>query len=154
VLSVASSTNSNNFALVLRFAETNQFVEGFTASGPHSAAVDPVTSGRYRISRTGSSFAGSYAQGSSATFNTLFSGIAITGDPYALTLFGVQGANVGTRSGTALDVSFDNLVVSAASFSGITAAIPEPSTYALMLAGLVFVGFVANRRRKSQTPGA
>jgi hypothetical protein len=31
------------------------------------------------------------------------------------------------------------------------AAIPEPSTYALMLAGLGFVGFVANRRRKAQT---
>jgi hypothetical protein len=31
------------------------------------------------------------------------------------------------------------------------AAIPEPSTYALMLAGLGFVGFVAKRRRKSQT---
>jgi hypothetical protein len=29
------------------------------------------------------------------------------------------------------------------------AAIPEPSTYALMLAGLVLVGFVAHRRRKS-----
>lgn len=32
----------------------------------------------------------------------------------------------------------------------ITAAIPEPSTYALMLAGLGIVGFVANRRRKAQ----
>lgn len=31
-----------------------------------------------------------------------------------------------------------------------TAAIPEPSTYALMLAGLGFVGFVASRRRKAQ----
>lgn len=30
------------------------------------------------------------------------------------------------------------------------AAIPEPSTYALMLAGLGFVAFVANRRRKAQ----
>jgi len=35
-----------------------------------------------------------------------------------------------------------------------TAAIPEPSTYALMLAGLGFVGFVANRRRKSGNAAA
>jgi hypothetical protein len=37
---------------------------------------------------------------------------------------------------------------------GITAAVPEPSTYALMLAGLGFVGFVAHRRRKSQATAA
>jgi hypothetical protein len=40
---------------------------------------------------------------------------------------------------------FDNLTV-----TSNVAAIPEPSTYALMLAGLGFVGFVANRRRKPQ----
>jgi len=31
-------------------------------------------------------------------------------------------------------------------------AIPEPSTYALMIAGLGLVGFVAHRRRKAQFP--
>jgi hypothetical protein len=41
------------------------------------------------------------------------------------------------------DVNFDNINVS-------LAPIPEPSTYALMLAGLSFVGFVAHRRRKAQ----
>jgi hypothetical protein len=35
--------------------------------------------------------------------------------------------------------------------TSLTAPIPEPSTYALMLAGLGFVGFVANRRRRAQT---
>jgi hypothetical protein len=37
--------------------------------------------------------------------------------------------------------------------SGV-AAIPEPSTYALMLAGLGFVGFVAHRRRQAHTAAA
>ena len=153
VLSVASSANPGDFALVLRFAESNQFVEGFT-NAPLGLTPESTLTGRYRILRTGSNFTGSYAVGNSATFNTLFSSIPITSEPNGLSLFGVQGANVGTRSGTALDISFDNLVVSAASFSGITAAVPEPSTYALMLGGLGLVGYVANRRRKSQIPHA
>ena len=33
-------------------------------------------------------------------------------------------------------------------------AVPEPSTYVLMLAGLGVVGFVANRRRKEARPAA
>jgi hypothetical protein len=33
---------------------------------------------------------------------------------------------------------------------GVAAAIPEPSTYALMIAGLALVGFMANRRRKAE----
>jgi hypothetical protein len=45
---------------------------------------------------------------------------------------------------TLIDVS----VMSAA------APIPEPSTYALMLAGLGIVGFVANRRRKREIGAA
>ena len=31
----------------------------------------------------------------------------------------------------------------------ITAAVPEPETYALMLAGLGLMGFIARRRRKA-----
>ena len=47
----------------------------------------------------------------------------------------------------------DDLVGSAVLIDNVSlsiAAVPEPSTYALMLAGLGFVSFVANRRRKSQ----
>lgn len=39
------------------------------------------------------------------------------------------------------DQDFDDMVL------GVTAAIPEPETYALLLAGLGVVGFVARRRR-------
>lgn len=34
-------------------------------------------------------------------------------------------------------------------YSSLTAAVPEPSTYAMILCGLGFVGFVAYRRRRS-----
>lgn len=36
------------------------------------------------------------------------------------------------------------------SYGGILSAVPEPETYALMFAGLAFVGFVAARRRRAQ----
>jgi hypothetical protein len=42
------------------------------------------------------------------------------------------------------DADFDDLVVRVS-----VSPIPEPSTYALMLAGLAAVGFVARRRRSS-----
>jgi len=44
------------------------------------------------------------------------------------------------------DVGIDNIAFTVSA----VAAIPEPSTYALMLAGLGFVGFVARRRRSLQ----
>ncbi|MCB5184597.1 choice-of-anchor A family protein [Methylobacillus gramineus] len=33
-------------------------------------------------------------------------------------------------------------------FAGVTAAVPEPSSYALLLAGLVMIGFTATRRKR------
>jgi hypothetical protein len=60
-------------------------------------------------------------------------------DPLGDTLY-VTNSNAGR---------FEQLTSASLAF-GITAAVPEPSTYALMLAGLGFVGFVANRRRKAQ----
>jgi len=142
VLSVASPTES---ALVLRFTHNvGQFVEGFKGV-PLGAASESATTGKYRLERTGSFLAGSYDDGGG--FTTLFSSIPIGTDPFGVTLLAVQGANIGERSGTALDISFDNLVVVADSIN--IAAVPEPSTYALMLAGLGLVGYAASRRRKA-----
>jgi hypothetical protein len=51
---------------------------------------------------------------------------------------------LGFNDGLKIDADFDDLVV------GVNvAAVPEPETYALMLAGLGVVGFVARRRRRA-----
>ena len=83
----------------------------------------PVTSAiRFGLTNPG--------QGGS-TYDALFSG-SVTSLPG-----GLNNTYTLTLSGTALRV--DDVV--------ITAAIPEPETYALILGGLGIVGFVARRRR-------
>jgi hypothetical protein len=68
---------------------------------------------------------------------------------------GEPAAFVFTATSTESIISFTEHPPFAASpihlqFALTLAPVPEPSTYALMLAGLGFVGFVASRRRKSQ----
>jgi hypothetical protein len=68
--------------------------------------------------------------------------------------FLILGSNVATSGQTSYllgyndsfrgDADFDDIVVKVS-----VSPIPEPSTYALMLAGLAAVGFVARRRRSS-----
>ena len=64
-----------------------------------------------------------------------FIGFVSTGQMTSLVLSAVQPA------ATFLWPTVDNLTLATA------AAVPEPQTYAMMLAGLGFVGFMARRRR-------
>ncbi len=64
------------------------------------------------------------------TNTTINLGVLTTGQ-YHLDMFGTLGANMGVYS-----------------VSLAAAPVPEPSTYALLLAGLGVVGFVARRRRE------
>ncbi len=67
-------------------------------------------------------------------------------------LFGAEGNGTIQFTGTVTSISWTNPVFE--SWYGftvgvpITAAIPEPETYALMLAGLGLLGLIASRRRK------
>jgi hypothetical protein len=65
---------------------------------------------------------------------------------------------VGTFTATATTLQFNAQgdgtstisMLNAISVRDITAAVPEPSTYALLFAGLLALGFVQSRRRKDQ----
>lgn len=49
---------------------------------------------------------------------------------------------LGFNDGSRIDGDYDDMVI------GLTLAVPEPQTYALMLAGLSVVGFMARRRKQ------
>ena len=62
-------------------------------------------------------------------------GFGLTPGVYTLTLTGTNSASVGSYAG--------NLAVT----PGLPALVPEPETYAMLLAGLGIVGLLARRRR-------
>jgi len=76
------------------------------------------------------------------------SAISVIGD----TVYGVEGNGTVQFKGTFTSISWTNPVYENwygfdVGVAGVAAAVPEPETYALMLAGLAAVGFVARRRR-------
>ena len=62
-----------------------------------------------------------------------------------------QLENVGITAGTAYSFRVSGQIVGAPvgyyTFTAIAAAVPEPETYAMMLAGVAAIGFVVMRRR-------
>ncbi len=88
-----------------------------------------------------------------------FTSVSINGNPFSLsTLNGVSGGSSGLVSLTAplvLSV-FGTSTGPVGSYSGnfAIAAIPEPETYAMMLAGLGLVGFMVRRRKKTESKEA
>jgi hypothetical protein len=62
--------------------------------------------------------------------------------------FGIGHAYLSTTPGQGWQLPFNGNGFLSLQYTAVTAAVPEPETYALMLAGLGLVGFVARRKQK------
>jgi len=140
-------------------AQFNQFGQAdFTISGAAGAAIDGVTpvSGDFTFDFGGDSFMGTFigenfprdSMTQLALFTRVFTILGGTG------IFdGASGTMVGAGStlftqGAQPPLTFSVTGQGLVSAPGLTAAIPEPSTWAMMIAGFGFVGAAARVRAR------
>jgi hypothetical protein len=135
------STGFSNTPLAGSFLDVYTF--NAVSSFVLNASVTTVLNGAQDVD-----FTSIFITGPSGTFNlmplladpvevwaTPAAGFQFGPGAYSLSLMGVNSAAAGSYGG--------NIAVSA------VAAVPEPETYALMLAGLGAVGFIARKRRRA-----
>ena len=109
-------------------------ISGFAGAGPLNFTFADMTQGQ-SVGNGGNSASPYDSYVVLGTFN----GTAFT--PF--TDGGLYSLVLGFNDGLRVDSDYNDLVV------GLnTAPVPEPETYALLLAGLSAVGFIARRRRK------
>ena len=118
---------------------SNQGPLGASISGPISAGNLNFT---FQDMTVAGNMVGNGGNGLSfASYSVLGSVMGGVFTPY--TLGGAYQLILGFNDGLRVDADYDDLVV------GLNvAAIPEPETYALMLAGLGAIGFIGRRRQK------
>ncbi|WP_086146580.1 PEP-CTERM sorting domain-containing protein [Janthinobacterium sp. GW458P] len=87
-----------------------------------------------------------YTPGSTANFSITLSNVAVGANTVGVsTYFGYGAATAQSASN-----QYGNYSTFTGTFASPVAAVPEPETYAMMLAGLGLVGFMARRRKAGQ----
>jgi PEP-CTERM motif len=121
-----STTNSGLFSNFVNLVGGTTYTLSFDLAGSHRGSTEIV-------SVTFGSTTALYSVDSADTFSTFaLNFIPVSNGLYGLAYLNVGGDNVGAL--------LDNVSVS---------AIPEPETYAMLLAGMGLVGFISRRRRKT-----
>ena len=149
ILSVIA--NPQSYVDVLRDARGEyggeNLIEGWAVppSSVYGCQGSSLTSGRYRLQRSGSIITQSFTYAGSSSFTLLGSADGFF-DPMSIQLVAAQGDNSPgyARSTTSMDVSFDNLIVQADQIQGI----PEPSALVLLGMGAISLFAYAWRRRR------
>ncbi|MBT4864920.1 MAG: protein kinase, partial [Planctomycetaceae bacterium] len=106
-----------------RHGKSNQIESFSIAPVKHVSGVaqnSGVSSGQFRIARTGTTVTAFYAAAGSSSFTPIGNATGLSG-PVCVRAFAAQGQQDGLRSTTALDVSFDNLIIQAEKINGLPA---------------------------------
>jgi hypothetical protein len=136
---------TKNINQALGTIQNSQSNDGTNNLAVHFADIDSLSSPKVANNRKASAFGTlTYSDNGVTSFNSFFN---------ARNAIGTQSEMVYlTPSNEVSDAPSQYTVLKTfANFDGnnitITAAVPEPSTYAMLLAGLAAVGFVAGRRK-------
>lgn len=161
----ANPVNGSSYAVNSSLSHTGNYDEGFNITSTNSelAHLFYVTLGNPGYKNTDGTLSGCYVAGSSDCLDNTgpFMHLQATGywsgslggftdgmgTPYAFFMYmqtGFQTFDLWNRSLRAMAVADGDIGI------GVAASVPEPESYALMLAGLGLVGFAVRRRTQTR----
>lgn len=121
------------------FPSVAEFIVGSNAQGNHQSVENGANISGDALSYQGSKFDTNWAANGA---------IAVGALDTTLSFYDLVGVAAGGRGSAAIAVTATEIGAFNMSSNGILTAVPEPETYAMLLAGLGLVGAVARRRRQ------